>query len=49
MLAVYSFIMWLFGHRIKHIKDNINQRKAELVEGAKKPAVKATADDDFGF
>lgn len=25
------------------------RRKAELIEGAKKPAVKATADDDFGF
>ena len=40
MLAVYSFIMWLFGHRIKHIKDNINQRKAELVEKVTKPSSK---------
>ena len=35
--------------KVKEGLTDRERRKAELVEGAKKPAAKATADDDFGF
>lgn len=41
-----------FAYDRSKVKEGLadrERRKAELIEGAKKPAVKATADDDFGF
>jgi len=35
--------------KVKEVLADRERRKVELVEGAKKPAAKATADDDFGF
>ena len=41
-----------FAYDKSKVKEGLadrERRKVELTEGAKKPAVKATADDDFGF
>jgi len=41
-----------FAYEKAKVKEGLadrERRKAELVEGAKKPAAKATVDDDFGF
>ena len=41
-----------FAYDKEKVKEGMadrERRKAELVEGAKKPAAKATTDDDFGF